>query len=177
MDREYDVFELSKGSPVWHSRAKGLLEARAALQQLSRKTQNECFVMHLPTKEIVARVNVSTDGKPVIVQVTYDHPRALRRTPVFRQNGYDVLTLIGNEAAKTVLSLPQRADVILLGHAAPDETRTEMVQWLRARYPSVPIIALNSPARPPLTGVDYEVKINGPETLLPVISTALHSAA
>jgi hypothetical protein len=58
MERDYDLFErFPDGSPMWRGRAKGLLEVRRTLSELSATTSNECLVMHLPTKDIVARVN------------------------------------------------------------------------------------------------------------------------
>lgn len=61
MDREYDLFEqFPDGFPVWRRKAYGLLEARRQLFELGKTTENECFAMHLPTKEILSRVNVRT---------------------------------------------------------------------------------------------------------------------
>jgi hypothetical protein len=48
-----------------------------------------------------------------------------------------------------------------------------MVAWLRAKYPGVRILALNSPEIRELVGADYNVKLNGPEVWLPMIATAL----
>jgi hypothetical protein len=175
MNREYDVFEVIGSGPVWHSRASGLVEARARLQQLRRQTGNECFAMHLPTHEIVARVNVRAPAgaKPVIVQIAYDSVLAVARTKVFRLQGYEVQTLLGSEAAKVVLGMGQRCDLFLVAHAAPLAIRTEMVKWLKANYAGVPIIALSADASS-VDGADFNAKLNGPETLLPVIANALH---
>jgi hypothetical protein len=59
MDREYDLFEkLPNGSPRWHAHVLGLETARRRLAEIAKDTRNECFAIHLPTKEIVLRVNV-----------------------------------------------------------------------------------------------------------------------
>ena len=178
MERQYDLFEqFPDGEPMWRGHAVGLPSARQQLQELTRTTSNECFIVHLPTKEIVARLNVrSSRGvgrKPVVFQIAYDGGRATARTSVLRLQGYEVVSVIGNEAAKVVLSMPEQYDFFIVGHAADDQVREEMVLWLKAHYPGVRILALNPPKVSELAGADYNVKVNGPETWLPIIATAL----
>ena len=178
MEREYDLFEqLPDGSPMWRCHAVGLPEARRKLEELGKSTVNECFAMHLPTREIVARSNVrsSRGRKPMLFQITYDHKRALARIEILKLHGYEVVTVIGNEAAKVILGMRQDCDLFIVGHAAPDETRREMVQWLKANCPGIQILALNPPSIRELSGADYNAKLNGPETLLPLIATAVAS--
>jgi len=178
MEREYDLFErFPDAEPMWRGHAVGLLSARQKLQALTRATRNECFIMHLPTKEVVARLNVrSSRGvgrKPVVFQIAYESSLATARTMVLRLQGYEVVSVVGNEAAKVVLSMPEQCDFFILGHAADDQVRREMVSWLKAHYPGVRILALNPPKGSELVGADYNVKLNGPEIWLPIIATAL----
>jgi hypothetical protein len=178
MERDYDLFErFPDGSPMWRGRAKGLLEVRRTLAELSTTTSNECFAMHLPTKDIVARVNVGglrpRTRKRLVCQIAYDPTKARARTEVLRAGGYEVVTVIGNEAAKLVLDLSQSWNFFMIGNAAPREVREEMVAWLKAKFPGVPILALNPPTLPVLRGADYNVEQNGPERWLPLISDAL----
>lgn len=177
MEREYEIFELSDGTPLWRGHASGLQEARLMLQQISKDTRNECFAMHLSTREIVARMNIrslgGSGGKPLIFQIAYDNRLAIARSEVLRLHGYEVVSVIGNQSAKVILGMGQHYDLFLVGHGAPEEVRDEMVAWLRANYTDVPILALNSAAIPGLAGADYNVKLNGPETWLPVIATAV----
>lgn len=176
VERDYDLFEqLPDGSPMWRGHASGLHEARRMLQELCKATTNECFAMHLPTRGVVARANVRTGKgkKPVVFQITYDHKLANARTEILKLHGYEVISVIGNEAAKVVLGTPQECDLFIVGHAAPEEIRREMVEWLKTNYPGVRILALNDPLIRELMGADYNVKLNGPETLLPVIASAL----
>ena len=64
MNREYDVFELlPDGAPVWRDHVHGLQNAHQRLAEISKTTKNECFVIHIPTKEIVARVNLMAGGE------------------------------------------------------------------------------------------------------------------
>jgi hypothetical protein len=176
MEREYELFEqLSDGSPMWRGHASGLHEVQRQLRELTKTTKNECFAMYLQTKEIVARVNVhTTEGrKPFVFQITYDEKLATARSEVLKLHGYEVATVFGSGAARLVLHSHQHCDLFVLGHAAPEEERREMVEWLKKNYPGVPILALNSPGILRLSGADYNLKLNGPETLLPVIASAL----
>jgi hypothetical protein len=112
-------------------------------------------------------------GRPLVIQIAYDTRLATARTETLRLHGYEVVSVIGNEAAKVVLSLPHDCDFFIVGHGAPEDARQEMVAWLRAKYPGVRILALNSPEIRELVGADYNVKLNGPEVWLPMIATAL----
>jgi hypothetical protein len=178
MEREYELFELPvDGSPIWRGQASGLRDVRLKLQEIAKTTANECFAMYLPTKEIVARLNVGAStgvsGKPLVFQIYYDDRMATARAEVLRLHGYEVISVAGNEAAKVILSLPQHCDIFIVGHAAPEETRKEMVAWLKAKNPGIRIIALNTPQIRELPGADYNIELNGPQTWLPVIDSAL----
>jgi len=74
-----------------------------------------------------------------------------------------------------VLSVPEKYDFFIVGHAAEDQVRKEMALWLKVHYPGVRILALNPATVSELAGADYNVKLNGPETWLPVIATALRA--
>ncbi|MGA9882876.1 MAG: hypothetical protein WBQ34_04055 [Candidatus Acidiferrales bacterium] len=175
MDREYDLFEVSEGGPVWRGRAAGLLEARAKLLEISHKASNECFAMHLPTKEIVARLNVRTDDgrKPVVFQIIYDYNTSAIPTETLRLLGYEVDRVVGNQAAKVVLSMQHQCDLFIVGHAAPDETRIEMAAWLKTKYPGVPVIALMRQGGPTVPGADFNADVSDSESLLSLIATAM----
>lgn len=84
-----------------------------------------------------------------------------------------MVSVIGNEAAKVMLAVPQAFDLLVVGHAAPEETRKEMVAWLKTNCPGVPILALNSPVIRELPGAEYNAIMNGPETWLRTIAEAL----
>lgn len=160
---------------MWRGRAAGLLEARAILLEISHKGGNECFAMHLPTKEIVARVNVRTDDgrKPVVFHIIYDYNTPAVPTETLRLLGYEVDRIVGNQAAKVVLSMRHQCDLFIVGHAAPDDTRIEMVDWLKTKYPGVPVIALIPEGGPAVPGADFNANLNDSESLLPLIATAI----
>lgn len=178
MERDYDLFErLQDQSLVWRGSVHGLENARRKLEEVSKGTTNECFAMHTPTRQIVALLNIAQHGqlpaKPVVFQIEYDEHRLVTRSELLRHNGYEVISLIGNEAAKVALSSPQHCDLFIVGHAAPEQTRREMVDWLKARYPGIRIVALNPPNHPRLTGADYNGIMSRPNEWISIVTAAV----
>jgi hypothetical protein len=114
--------------------------------------------------------------RTLLFQVCYDEKLGVQRSELLKSRGYDAISVIGNEAAKVVLSSIQHYDLFIVGHAAPKETRRDIVAWLRANYPGVKILALNPPNQQ-ILGADYNVRQNGPETWLPIVSQQLSNSA
>lgn len=107
-----------------------------------------------------------------IFQVAYREEHFLARASLLRRQGYTVASAIGNEAAKAVLPLLPPADLFIIGHAAPEQTRLDMAVWLRERYPKTSILALNpSPER--LDTLRYNAMHYPPKAWLPLIEGAL----
>jgi len=44
-----------------------------------------------------------------------------------------------------------------------------MLDWIKVKYPSVKILALNAPHQQ-LLNADYNVTLNGPENWLPIVT-------
>ena len=89
-----------------------------------------------------------------------------------KSHGYSVVSVIGNNAAKVVLSPIQHYDLFIIGRGAAEGTMQEMVLWIKAKYPRVKILAINSPNQKVLR-VDHNVRQNGPENWLPIVSREL----
>ena len=173
MENDYDLFERSNDhSLVWHGCVHGLENARRKLQQLARNTTNECSVIYLPTRQIVALANIP-HVKRVVFQVAYDERLLAERADLLKLRGYEVVSAIGNECAKAVLNLPQRVDLFIVGHNAPEQSRKEIVAWLKAKYPKVQVVALNPPECQQLLGADYNTLFDGPEAWLPIVDAAV----
>jgi hypothetical protein len=174
MEREYELFErFPDGETKWRGTAHGLEDARRKLLKFARHTTNEIFAMHLSSQQVVARVNDAQKQTKRVFQIAYDSGLLVKRAKVLRSQGYSVTSVIGNEAAKTVLGLKQEYDLFVVGHGAPDSARMEMVAWLKAQYPKAKIVALNSADTTRLPGADYNARQNGPETWLPLVIAAL----
>ncbi|PYU52208.1 MAG: hypothetical protein DMG48_07325 [Acidobacteria bacterium] len=172
----YEIFEvLPNGSTLKISRVSGLEFANLALRELAKRTSNECFVADARTRRVVAQLNVSKEkwrAAKRIFQIAYDEQLGLRRAELLRSLGYGVISVIGNDPARVLLTSIQHYDLFIVGHAAPEETRTEMIDWIRVKYPKVNILALNPPHQQ-LLNADYNVTLNGPENWLPIVT--LHS--
>jgi hypothetical protein len=163
VEKDYDLFERSNDhSLVWHGCVHALENARRKLQQLARNT----------TRQIVAFANIPR-AKRVVFQVAYDERLLTERADLLKLRGYEVVSAIGNECAKAVLNLPQRVDLFIVGHNAPEQSRREIVAWLKAKYPKVQVVALNPPECQQLLGADYNALFDGPEAWLPVVDAAV----
>jgi surfactin synthase thioesterase subunit len=180
MDSDYNLFEcLPDGSVMWRGSVKGLESARLKLQELAEGTDNDHFAIRLPAREVVFRADADRSAAELakrVFQIAYTEHLRQQRADLLRGHGYGVVSVIGNEAAKTLLTaLRLRGDDIALfmvGHGAPESVRNEMVAWLRSRYPSVRIIALNPPNQQ-IQAADFNVLQNGPELWLRLlVSTA-----
>ena len=182
MNREYDIIEqFPDGFPVWRGYAFGLPSASAKLTAIARQTANECLLICVSTKEVIARLNVGArrpGQKRTICQIIYDAPLGSERAYLLRLTGYEVITLYGNEAAKVILKIAAHpCAAFIVGHGAPQETRREMLVWLKQFFPRIPVLVMNAPGIGPLAGADYNVELNGAETLLPIVADAIAAAS
>ena len=70
---------------------------------------------------------------------------------------------------KVLLSSIPHHDLFIVGPAAPEETRREIVDWLKEKYPTVKILALNPPHQQ-VSNADYNARESGPESWLPIVT-------
>ena len=178
MDREYDIFErLPEGSPIWRGYASGLSNACVKLFQVATATSNQCFLICLATKEIMARVNIGAphlDRKRIVCQISYDPQLGCERDGLLRLHGYGVISVFGNDAAQIILSTTnQRCDAFIVGHGAPQKMRCDILIWLKQHFPRIPVVVTNGPETDPLSGADYNVSLEGQDTWLAVVAIAL----
>jgi hypothetical protein len=109
-----------------------------------------------------------------VFQIAYDHALMFTRAELLKTRGYVVESAFGNDDAKRHLAGGPGFDLFIIGHAADRRTREEMAEWLRARFPAVRILALNPPHHPELTNADYNIRQDGPEIWLELLSAALN---
>lgn len=177
MHRVYEIFEvLPSGSQQRVTVVSGLEFAKLALQGFARRTNNECYAADANTHQIVMQSNVAPEERRRVFQIAYDEELGLRRAELLRSRGFGVISVIGNKAAKVLLSSIQRYDLFIVGHAAPEETRRELVEWLKAKYPGVKVLVLNPPNQQ-VVAADYNVRQNGPENWLPIVLRQLANSA
>ena len=126
----------------------------------------EARVKRLPPGEYVIiadqhapkRISIKSPAKQIVFQISYDDDRgSAARETLFRSFGHEVISVADNDAAKRALALIADVDVFILGHSAPDQTREEMVDWLKANFPKAKIVALIPSASPQLLCADYNI--------------------
>lgn len=176
MYREYKIFEvLPNGSPRKVRLVSGLEFAKVVLEALAKHTTNECFAADTKTHQVVMQLNVPPAkfrATNRIFQISYDRELGFRRAELLRSLGHGVISVVGNRAAKLLLSAVQRYNFFIVGHAATEEIRAEMVDWLRAHYSGVKILALNPPDQEVLRA-DYNACYNESEIWLRIVSLEL----
>ena len=152
--------------------------ARRHLPYEERVEVRELFEYIMPLNHEPSRSEVEsavTDRKRIF-QVAYREEHFLARANLLRRQGYTVTSTIGNEAAKAVLPILPRVDLLVIGHAAPKQTRLDMVAWLFDRYPGTTILALN-PSHEPLGTLRLNAVHYPAEAWLPLIEAALDCGA
>jgi chemotaxis response regulator CheB len=95
------------------------------------------------------QVTSSEPGTKRIFQIAYTNELLIDRARLLKNRGYAVMSALGNEAAKTLLTSLHGDDLdialFIVGHAAPPQTRRDMVDWLKANYTGIKILVLNPP--------------------------------
>jgi hypothetical protein len=115
--------------------------------------------MELSSGAVIFPAGSPALGKRVF-QVAYTKTFSIQRANRLRNLGYGVLSVMGNVAAKTLLTVvpmkPRELALFIVGHTGSEEARSEVVRWLKSRYPLVPLVALNPPQQE-VVGADYNV--------------------
>ena len=152
-----NIFKVqADGSLRWMEAAPDLERAKALVKGLAAASPGE-YVLADPKGE---RVSIKSPHKRIMFQIGYDEKELKVRAQLFRCCGHEVISVADNEAAKRALASFQNVDVFIVGHAAPEQTRKEMVDWLKTNFPRVKIIALIPSAHRQLSRADYNVVLN-----------------
>lgn len=179
MYRSYEILEvMPDGSTVKRSVVNGLEIAKITLENLSKRTTNECIAADEKTHQILAQLNLPPAKRKMkrIFQIAYDEEAGLATAELLRSRGYAVISVLSNEAAKVLLSSIQKYDLFIIGDAAPEECRSEMVEWLKTHYPKVKVLSLNSPHQP-LHNADYNALASDSEGWLSFVTEQLEQFA
>jgi hypothetical protein len=107
-----------------------------------------------------------------VFQIAYNEALRVTRGELLKQRGYEPTSVLGNDAAKRALEGDQTYRIFIVGHDAPRHTREEMVRWLKTKFPTTRVLALNPPYESRLTWADYNVPLNGPEEWLAAVASA-----
>jgi hypothetical protein len=173
--RSYEILEvLPDGSSVKRAVVRDLEFAKVTLEDLSTRTTNECIAADERTHQVVAQRNVPPAKRAIkrIFQIAYDEESSLSRAALLRSHGFGVVSVLSNEAAKVVLQSVEDYDLFMVGHAAPEQCRREVVDWLKTNYPRVKVLALN-PSHQRLPNADYNALASDPHGWLVFVTERL----
>lgn len=150
---------------------------RAATEQdpekLLRLTSRIIELLEAKEKRLQRKiVKVASQKGNRVFQIAYDEMLLITRAQLLKSRGYEVTSVLGNEDAKRMLDTSQSYRLFIVGHAAPRETREQMVRWLKTNFPGTKVLALNPPYHSNLPGADYNVALNGPDEWLAAVADA-----
>jgi hypothetical protein len=144
------------GTLHWMEGAVSVERARARMKILAASSRCEYVITNLTGKKIW----IESQGKRIIFQIGYSEKELHARAELFRCCGHEVISVADNEAAKRVLVSIQNVDVFVVGHTATEQERRGMVDWLKANFPKVKIVALIPSANSQLPRADCNVVLN-----------------
>ncbi len=151
---QFDIFRVQlDGSLHWLAAAASMDAAEGRVKRLPPGNYVIIADQHTPR-----RISIKSPAKKTVFQVGYDDDKgSTARETLFRSFGHEVISVADNDAAKRALASILNVDVFVLGHAAPEQTQKEMVNWLKANFPNARIVALIPSASPLLLCADYNV--------------------
>jgi hypothetical protein len=165
----FHIFKVqSDGSLRWMEAAVDVERAKACAKVLAASAPGEYVITNMTGEKI----SVKFPPRRIMFQIGYDEKELKVRAELFRRVGHEVISVADNEAAKNALTSIHNVDVFVVGHTAPEETRKEMVDWLKTNFPNVKIVALIPSASRQLPRADHNVVLNDREEWLSLLEAA-----
>ena len=153
----FHIFKVqSDGSLRWTEAAENVERAKARVRLLAASSPGEYVITNMTGEKI----SVKTLPKRIVFQIGYNEKELNARAELFRRCGHEVISVADNEAAKQALTSIHNVDIFVVGHTAPEQTRKEMVDWLKTNFPKVKVVALIPSASHQLQRADYNVVLN-----------------
>jgi 5'(3')-deoxyribonucleotidase len=166
----FHIFKVqSDGSLRWMDAAVDVDHAKARVKVLATSSPGEYVITNMTGEKI----SVKTLPKKIIFQIGYSEKELNTRAELFRRCGHEVISVADNEAAKQALTSNPNADIFVVGHTAPEQTRTDMVDWLKANFPNVKVVALIPSASQQLQRADYNVVLNDWDEWISLLGVAM----
>jgi hypothetical protein len=158
MLQSFTIYKVGRGGAHRILEAAADLErAKARVKVLAPSSPGEYIIANQQTGE---KISIKSPAKGTVFQIGYDEKGLNARAELFRRFGHEVISVADNEAAKRALSSIHDVDLFIVGHTAPEQTRKEMVDWLKANFPKVEVIALIASANRQLASADCNVVLN-----------------
>jgi hypothetical protein len=158
----------SDGSLHWMEGAASVVRAKARVKALAASSPGEYVITNLTGEKIP----IKSLSNQIVFQIGYDEKDLNARAQLFRRAGHEVISVADNEAAQRALTSIHHVDVFVVGHTAPEQRRKEMVDWLKANFPKVKIVALIPPASRQLQHADYNIVRNDWDEWLSLLTAA-----
>jgi len=153
----FHIFKVqSDGSLRWMEAAADVERAKARVRVLAVSSPGEYVITNMTGEKIF----IKTLPKRIVFQIGYNEKELNSRAELFRRCGHEVISVADNEAAKQALTSIPNVDIFVVGHTAPEQTRKEMVDWLKTNFPKVKVVALIPSASHQLQRADYNVVLN-----------------
>jgi hypothetical protein len=151
---QFEIFKVEPdGRLRWLAAAASMQTAETGVKGLPPGNYVIIADQHTPK-----RISVKSRAKQIVFQICYDDCEgSTARETLFRSLGHEVISVADNDAAKRALASIPQVDVFILGHTAPEQTRKEMLDWLKVNFPKAKIVALIPSAVPQLLRADYNV--------------------
>lgn len=154
---QFHIFKVQRdGSLRWVEAAGDMESAKTVVEELAVASPGEYVISNMSGEKI----SIKAPRKRIMFQIGYEEKELKTRAELFRRFGHEVISVADNGAAKEALGAIHNVDVFIVGHTAPEQTRNEMVDWLKANFPKVKIVALIPTANRQLPRADYNVVIN-----------------
>ncbi len=170
MSQQFRICKVeSDGSLRLIEQADDLERARDRIKKLSAFSPGEYVISNEQTGK---QISIKSHVKQIVFQIGYDEKDLNARAELFRRCGHHVISVVDNEMAKAALASSQNVDVFVVGPNAPEETRKEMVDWLKTNFPKVKVVALIPSASHKLPCADYNIVINDWDEWLSLLSAA-----
>jgi DNA-binding NtrC family response regulator len=78
-----------------------------------------------------------------ILQIAYYPTLKETRAEMLEEIGYRVTSVLGNDdAIRLDEPFMSTVDAVVFGFCSPQSVRQTMIQWLKRRYPMLPVVAL-----------------------------------
>jgi hypothetical protein len=165
----YNIFKVQNdGSHRWMESAADMERAKVLVKGLAAFSPGEYVITNLKGE----KVSIKSPHKRIMFQIGYDEKELKVRAQLFRCCGHEVISVPDNKAAKRALGSIHSVDVFIVGHAAPEQTRKEMVDWLKTNFPKVKIVALIPSADRQLPCADHNVVLNDWDEWLCLLTAA-----
>jgi hypothetical protein len=165
----FDILKVESEGVRWMEAVADLERAKARVKVLAVSSPGQYFIVNQETGE---KISIRSKTRRILFQIGYDEKGLNARAELFRRFGHEVISVTDNEAAKVALTSLRDVDLFIVGHTAPEQTRKEMVDWLKTNYPKVKILALNPSANRKLSGADYNVILNAHDEWLSLLAAA-----